>query len=61
MLGVFNAFQFNAVLVAQPFLISWLSEQESYWSGAAFHEACISFVVQFAIAIACVNEGFSKV
>jgi hypothetical protein len=45
MLRAFNAFQFNAVLVGSPFLISWLSEQESGWSGPAFYAACIAFVV----------------
>jgi len=61
MLRVFNAFQFNAVFVAWPFLIGWLSEQETGWSGAAFYASCIAFSVQFIIATACVSKGFENV
>lgn len=58
MLRAFNAFQFNAVLVGSPFLIGWLSEQETGWSVPAFYAACIGFAVHFIIATVCVSSSF---
>lgn len=60
MLRAFNAFQFNAVLVGSPFLINWLSEQESSWSGPAFYVGCIAFALQFIIATACVSDSLKE-
>lgn len=57
---VFNAFQFNAVLVGSPFLINWLSEQESDWAEAAFYAACIAFAFQFAVATSYISDSFDR-
>jgi hypothetical protein len=58
MIRAFNAFQFNVVLVVWPFVIGWLSEQNTGWSSAAFYASCILFGIQFLIASACVSNSF---